>query len=80
MEGRRRPLGDPRRASRSAALEREAGRLAVPGGVGDAVVAQLVLEHPPDRVARQVGAELDVARHREVRHLLDATTGTAPPR
>ena len=46
------------------------GGLAVPGRGGHALVAELVLEHPADRVAGQVVAELDVARDREVRHPL----------
>ena len=48
------------------------GRLDVPGGVGDALVAQLALEHPADRAAGQLGAELDVAGQREVRQLVEA--------
>src|SRR4029077_16224098 len=58
------------RVDGSPAFEREPALLAVPGAVGHAFVAELVLEDPPDRVARQVVAELDVARHGEVGHPL----------
>ena len=47
---------------------------------GDALVAQLALEHPADRAAGQLVAELDVARQREVRAAGRCTSGTAPPR
>ena len=41
-----------------------------PRSGGHALVAELVLQHPADRVAGQVVAELDVARDREVRNPL----------
>src|SRR5260370_25552778 len=56
---------------RSATLEGESNGLTIPGCRCDAVVAQLVLQHPPDGVPWQVGPELDVAGHREVRDVVD---------
>ena len=58
----------------------DAGGLDVPGRVGDALVAQLALEHPADGAAGQLGAELDVAGQGEVRAARRCTSGTAPPR
>src|SRR6266511_382743 len=56
---------------RSPTVEGDARGLAVPGRRSDPFVPQLVLEHPADRVAGKVVAELDVARDREVRDVVD---------
>jgi hypothetical protein len=72
---RTRPRFASSRGEDSAALsslEGDTRGFAVPGFLSDAVVAQLILEHAADRVTRQIVAELDVTRHREVRDALDA--------
>src|SRR5207248_2328490 len=59
-------------ATRLAPFEGDAGGFAVPGRRRHTVIAQLVLEDAADRIAREVVAELDVARNGEVRDALDA--------
>src|SRR5436190_16436699 len=58
--------------TRLAPFEGDAGGFAVPGRRRHTVIAQLVLEDAADRIAREVVAELDVARNGEVRDALDA--------
>src|SRR5205807_9439975 len=65
-------LPSPCDCLRRSAADDVAGGLSVPCARRDAVLAQLVLQHPADGVLGQLVDELDVARHREVRHGPDA--------
>src|SRR5437879_6577473 len=58
----------------SSLLERDPGRVGVPHGLAEWLVAEFSLENATDRATRQLGAELDVARQSEVRELIDAPT------
>src|SRR5581483_1262590 len=58
-------------ASESTLRERDAGRHPVPRRRGHALVAQLVLEDPPNGVLGDFGPELDEAGNGEVGQVVD---------